>query len=92
MGYGATDGYVNQRLTPALGSVSCESCHGPGKRHVDDAGKSSGTILRLTEKCDSCVIMQICGSCHDDANDPGFEFELEQKLEAIRHGAAGGAK
>ena len=41
----------------------------------------------MSDKCDSCVILQICGSCHDDANDPGFEFELEEKLERIRHGS-----
>jgi hypothetical protein len=32
------------------------------------------------------VILQICGSCHDEANDPGFEFEVEAKIEAQRHG------
>jgi hypothetical protein len=32
------------------------------------------------------VILQICGSCHDDANDPGFEFEVIEKIEAQRHG------
>jgi peroxiredoxin len=75
----------------ALAGVGCESCHGPGGRHVAAGAERRGTILRLADKCDSCVIMQICGSCHDDANDPGFEFELEQKLEVIRHGSAGGA-
>ncbi|MEE9280369.1 MAG: redoxin domain-containing protein, partial [Myxococcota bacterium] len=63
----------------ALRDVGCESCHGPGGRHVVDG--SRGTILRLTEKCESCVILQICGSCHDQANDPDFEFELMDKLE-----------
>jgi hypothetical protein len=32
------------------------------------------------------VILQICGSCHDDANDPGFEFALDGKLAKTRHG------
>jgi hypothetical protein len=32
------------------------------------------------------VILQICGSCHDDANDPGFEFAVQDKIEAQRHG------
>jgi hypothetical protein len=32
------------------------------------------------------VILQICGGCHDDANDPGFEFEVLDKIEAQRHG------
>ena len=42
--------------------------------------------MSLGDKCDSCVIMQICGSCHDEANDPGFEFEVIEKIEAQRHG------
>ncbi len=70
----------------ALAGVGCESCHGPGGRHVAEGASRQGTILRLTEKCDSCVIGQICGSCHDEANDPGFEFELDAKLDRIRHG------
>jgi hypothetical protein len=45
-----------------------------------------GSIVSLGDKCDSCVILQICGSCHDDANDPGFEFEVQEKIEAQRHG------
>jgi hypothetical protein len=53
---------------------------------VAEGAERRGTILTLTDKCDSCVIMQICGSCHDEANDPGFEFELLDKIEAIRHG------
>lgn len=42
--------------------------------------------MSLADKCDSCVILQICGSCHDDANDPGFEFEVKAKIDKIRHG------
>jgi hypothetical protein len=42
--------------------------------------------VSLGDKCDSCVILQICGSCHDDANDPGFEFEVIDKIEKQRHG------
>ena len=45
-----------------------------------------GTIVSLGDKCDSCVILQICGSCHDAANDPGFEFQVKKKIEAQKHG------
>ena len=45
-----------------------------------------GTILALTDKCDTCAITLICGKCHDDANDPGFAFEIEPKLAKIKHG------
>jgi peroxiredoxin len=91
-----TTGFGEKTGWPAggakLAGVGCESCHGPGGRHVLEGAERSGTILRLADKCDSCVILQICGSCHDDANDPGFEFELESKLAIIRHAASGGAR
>ncbi len=69
-----------------LRNVGCESCHGPGDKHVKEDTEKRGNILALTDKCDSCVILQICGSCHDDQNDPSFEFELMDKLERTRHG------
>merc|ERR1711969_485517 len=71
--------------TPDLARVGCESCHGPGANHVAEGAVRRGTILSLGDKCDSCVILQICGSCHDDANDPGFEFEVQEKIDRIRH-------
>jgi peroxiredoxin len=69
-----------------LARVGCESCHGPGGDHVGADAARVGTIVSLTDKCDSCVILQICGACHDAANDPGFEFEVKQKIEAQKHG------
>ncbi|MCA9505644.1 MAG: redoxin family protein [Myxococcales bacterium] len=69
-----------------LARVGCESCHGPGGAHVGDTTRKVGTILSLGDKCDSCVILKVCGSCHDAANDPGFEFEVEARIEAQRHG------
>jgi len=70
----------------AMHGVGCESCHGPGGNHVAQSTPTAATIFGLTDKCDSCVILQICGSCHDDANDPNFEFEVEDKIDLIRHG------
>jgi hypothetical protein len=69
-----------------LANVGCESCHGPGGAHVGADAPRVGTIVSLTDKCGSCVILQICGTCHDDANDPGFEFAVEKKIEAQKHG------
>ena len=94
-GYGEPGGFpagAAPDAHPALAAVGCESCHGPGGRHVAPDAKKVGTIVSLGDKCDSCVILQICGSCHDDANDPGFEYEVQEKIEAQRHGTieAGG--
>ncbi len=71
---------------PALAGVGCESCHGPGGDHVAEGGRKQGTIVTLSDKCGSCVILQVCGGCHDDANDPGFEFEVKEKILRQRHG------
>jgi peroxiredoxin len=69
-----------------LENVGCESCHGPGSRHVAEGAPRTGNVLRLTEKCGSCVILKVCGACHDAENDPRFEFEVEEHIDRIRHG------
>jgi peroxiredoxin len=76
---------------PDLARVGCESCHGPGGAHIGEKDLRHGTILALRDKCDSCVILEICGACHDEANDPGFEYEIQRKIEAQRHGTLGSA-
>jgi hypothetical protein len=88
-GYGRPGGFPAEAATAShtdLARVGCESCHGPGSEHVKDGSTKIGSIVSLADKCDSCVILQICGGCHDDANDPGFEFEVLDKIEAQRHG------
>jgi len=87
--YGKTGGFVPElpvSSQPDLARVGCESCHGPGGDHVGETAKRFGTILSLGDKCDSCVILKICGTCHDDANDPGFPFKVEERIDAQRHG------
>jgi len=71
---------------PDLARVGCESCHGPGGKHIGDGARRIGTIVSLGDKCDSCVILQICGSCHDAANDADFEFSVQEHIERQRHG------
>jgi peroxiredoxin len=88
-GFGRAGGFASEAAATSgadLALVGCESCHGPGGNHVDGAAAKIGTIVSLGDKCDSCVILQICGACHDDANDPGFEFEVLEKIEKQRHG------
>jgi hypothetical protein len=88
-GFGRPGGFPEKGLPahhPDLAAVGCESCHGPGGDHVAEGAAKIGSIVSLGDKCDSCVILQICGGCHDDANDPGFEFEVKEKIEKQRHG------
>jgi peroxiredoxin len=86
-GFGKPGGFqAGGGAQPALAGVGCESCHGPGGDHVAKGARKRGTILKLSDKCGSCAILQICGSCHDPANDPGFEFQVVDKILRQRHG------
>jgi hypothetical protein len=88
-GFGRPGGFPRDGAVEShtdLARVGCESCHGPGGEHVKQDATRIGSIVSLGDKCDSCVILQICGRCHDEANDPGFEFEVIEKIEAQRHG------
>jgi hypothetical protein len=88
-GFGRPGGFpadARPSAHPGLAHVGCESCHGPGGDHVKEGAERIGTIVSLGDKCDSCAVMQVCGACHDAANDPGFEFEHEKKIAAQKHG------
>lgn len=52
--------------------ASCESCHGPGEKHVQS--KLKADIRGLGDDCPFCVIEQICLSCHTPQNDPNFNI------------------
>lgn len=88
-GFGRPGGFAPAggiAASPGLASVGCESCHGPGSEHVASGAPKRGTIVSLGDKCKSCAILQVCGTCHDDANDPGFRFKVDAKIDAQRHG------
>ena len=68
--------------------MSYPPCHGRGGDHIKGGGKRPGGVVKLADKCDSCVILRICGACHDDANDPKFRFEVTDKINAQRHRSA----
>lgn len=65
-----------------LGGVGCESCHGPGEKHV--ASLSAADIQGLGDSCPVCVIEAVCTSCHTPKWSPGFD--LGAALRAIDHG------
>ena len=60
---GLPGGFVSREATPTLASVGCESCHGPGRRHLEDPERPFGTI-----GLSSCTV------CHDRKNSPKFDY------------------
>ncbi len=79
-GLGADGGY------PEAGrnSVQCEACHGPGERHVQQPdAKGHGYIVGLGGECPSCVVEQICRTCHSVKDSP--EFDFDRAIEQVRH-------
>lgn len=64
-GYGKEGGFSGARLVGSpidLADVQCEACHGPGAEHSRDGRYAS----RAAESCTQC---------HNQEQDPDFEFE-----------------
>lgn len=74
-GYGETGGFLDHELTLELSGVQCESCHGPGKRHIYSPDDAQNIIPSPTEKD--------CRACHTTSQDPHFDF---QNKVALVHG------
>ena len=78
VGYSASDGFLNARLTPGLINVSCESCHGRGDHHVQFySGKNRDWADFKFKKVE-------CTGCHNPDNSSRFEYAAY--WEKIKHG------
>ena len=82
------NGFVSEEQTPRLVSVGCESCHGPGEKHVLAEQGSNETLqenLRLSIRLsvESGAAKKLCLTCHDGDNSPHFDFETY--WEKIKH-------
>ena len=58
-----------EKMTPGIG---CETCHGPGERHVAamKAGEKAGTGMKKLGQVDGDDISQsVCGQCHRSVDD-----------------------
>jgi Cytochrome c554 and c-prime len=73
VGFDYTSGYKSAELTPALTNVQCESCHGPGSKHVaEPTVKAFRRHMQVTrEQADR---NRLCFTCHDEDNSPKFDF------------------
>ncbi len=64
-GWQRPDGVCRVDKVEDRASVGCESCHGPGSRHVVEPVKET---IRLGNAPQACV------GCHDPENSPHFDF------------------
>ena len=61
-----------------LANVQCESCHGPGARHIMGSTSTSGATNMIT----ICLSANNCGQCHDSPP----RFEKEDEWSQTKHG------
>jgi nitrate/TMAO reductase-like tetraheme cytochrome c subunit len=69
-GHGLAGGYpgADSTKTAALSGVTCESCHGPGSKHVAAAKEVKKTFIN------GKVSESYCRSCHTPTMSPKFDF------------------
>lgn len=64
-GYGKPGGFVSKAQTPQLINLGCETCHGPGSRHVESEDPADLTA----------VTMEACMVCHNEDRVAAFKFK-----------------
>ena len=75
-GFGHKKGFKFQPLSKNLFHVQCETCHGPGKKHVDEYGL--GIVRRMPDK-------KLCMQCHTKKDSPKFEGMYDLFFKQVVH-------
>lgn len=90
--FGMPTGFKDLATTPGFAEVGCESCHGPGLKHVGAKTEKEreGTMFAFDAKCPTCVVERICLTCHDSRHRPCVQpgespFDLSTHIPRVRH-------
>ncbi len=75
-GFGYPTGFQISDQDSKLEGVQCETCHGPGKRHVGNPKKSN-----IRSGADTSLCLQ----CHDTEHSPGFAEVVELHTKDVDH-------
>jgi hypothetical protein len=81
--YPFAGGYLDLEKSKQLHDVGCENCHGPGSAHVaaEEEEADDATLqkfreqMRISKKTMKDSFERGCNKCHDQDNDPNFEFD-----------------
>ncbi len=76
VGFEQPGGYIDSRLTMHLMDVQCESCHGPGRKHMEAKGKEPTPHAHWPRE-------KICRQCHTQPHSP--QFDLNSYWPRIAH-------
>ncbi|MHB8899180.1 MAG: multiheme c-type cytochrome [Thermoguttaceae bacterium] len=75
-------GFLSEAETPELVDVGCETCHGPGEKHIEaemgadkDLQKKLQQAMVVTKEQAEQDKAHWCMNCHDLDNSPDFNFE-----------------
>jgi hypothetical protein len=94
VGFGYNTGFTNEKATPNLKNVGCESCHGPGSLHAKNPQDKEwqqrmNQPWRGAKNADAkkLAIDHFCQSCHDIDNDVTWIHNaFPKKWKKIEHG------
>ena len=80
-GFPYRSGWHSPSATPHLAGTQCESCHGPGSRHVSEP--NSPAFREPMRSTGDRTRNDLCTKCHDHDNSP--KYDLTRYWNRIEH-------